>query len=109
MNYFDANALLTDKMHSKLESIGVKPIDDLQDSSIGVHWFVVTSQVQKRTKRGAPYLLLKIVGSAGVSKRMFLWGTKEDTTLPDLSVCVAQLKSDDFGISTTFNKLKIIA
>lgn len=114
----DVTGLVDHKLLSALEKKGVKTIDDLEFGETAVVWFVATMFAQKKgakpsigvikkTKNGKDYMQIYGMGPMGKAHRISVWGSKQ---LPDpFTVFCAEVKRDDYGISTTQWKLKKLA
>jgi len=103
---FNAAMLMPDEILQKLESKGVKSVDDLSDSDI--YWFIVSDAKPKKTKTGKPYLLLTITGLGGQNHRLFCWGWDGATEIPKYSVCISEISVDGYGNKTFMKKVKVL-
>ena len=103
---FDVTMLVPEEILQKLESKGVKSVDDLSDTDI--YWFIVTDVKPKKTKTGKSYLLLTIAGLGGKNHRLFCWGWDDKVVIPKYSICLTEITVDSFGNKTFVNRIKII-
>jgi len=103
---FNAAMLMPDEILQKLESKGVKSVDDLSESDI--YWFIVSDAKPKKTKTGKPYLLLTITGLGGQNHRLFCWGWNGETEIPKYSVCLSEITVDGYGNKTFMSKIKVL-
>lgn len=103
---FNPALLIPNEVLDKLESNGVRSIDDLSDNDI--YWFIISDVKQKKTKTGKPYLLLTVVGLGGQNKRIFCWGWDGITEFPKYSVCIAEITVDSYGNKTFMKKIKVL-
>jgi DNA polymerase-3 subunit alpha len=103
---FNAAMLMPDDILKRLESKGVKSVDDLSDSDI--YWFIIADAKPKKTKTGKPYLLLTITGLGGQNHRLFCWGWDGKTELSKYSVCLAEITVDAYGNKTFMSRIKIL-
>ena len=103
---------------NKLEEKGINSIEDLEMGQTNLAWFVTVlapvkkggepaSGIKKRTKNGKEYVQAFVAGPIGKPIRVSVWGCKE--LLEPFQLCVAELKRDDYGFSTTTWKLKVIS
>jgi len=103
---FNAVMLMPDEILQKLESRGVKSVDDLSKSDI--YWFIVSDVKPKKTKTGKNYLLLTITGLDGQNHRLFCWGWNGETEIPKYSVCLSEITVDGYGNKTFMSKIKVL-
>ena len=103
---FNSSVLMSQDLLEKLESRGVKSIDELEGSD--VYWFIVSDVKQKKTKNGKPYLLLMAAGLESQTKRIFCWGWDGRTEIPKYATCISEITVDDFGNKTFMSKVKVI-
>jgi DNA-directed DNA polymerase III PolC len=103
---FNAMALVPLELQEKLEERDVRTIDEHDGKDL--YWFVVTETKEKLTKNKKPYLLVTMVGTAGRSERMFLWGWSDRVDVPLYSVCVAEVDKNEYGCSTRMSKFKVL-
>lgn len=114
----DVTLMFDQAIFNKLEEKGISSIEDLEVGQSAIVWFVTilaaakkggaaVSGLKKRTKNGKEYVQAFVTGPVGKPLRMNLWGCKE--LLEPFRLCVAEVKRDDFGLSTTTWKLKVIA
>lgn len=107
MGYFDASAALDATMREKLTRLSVTSIDEHQ-GEVGIHWFVTVDAINKTTRNGKPYKMLKVAGASGDISSMFYWGSNHQTVIPMYVACVAEVRKDDWGYSTDVKKLKFL-
>jgi hypothetical protein len=98
--------LMPDDILKKLESKGVKSVDDLSGSDI--YWFIVSDAKPKKTKTGKNYLLLTITGIGGQNHRLFCWGWDGNREIPKYSVCLSEITVDGYGNKTFMSKVKVL-
>jgi len=103
---FNAAMLMPDDILKKLESKGVKSVDDLSGSDI--YWFIVSDAKPKKTKTGKNYLLLTITGIGGQNHRLFCWGWDGNREIPKYSVCLSEITVDGYGNKTFMSKVKVL-
>lgn len=103
----NASSLIPEGAMTKLANMNISPIDDYHGEDL--YWLIVNDVIPKKTKKGKPYLLLTVSGESGVTQRMFMWNWDNKMNLPKYSVCVAEVKKNDFGTSTNQWKLRILS
>jgi hypothetical protein len=103
---FNVSTLLSSKVLKKLEEKEIRPIDEIDDHDL--YWFLVTDVKPKLTKNKKPYLLVTATGISGQSYRMFCWGWDGQTPLEVYSLCIAEVKKNDFGYQTSMSKVRLL-
>ena len=114
----DVTMLFDQKLFDKLEEKGIPPVEELEVGQTKLVWFVTVltavkkggepvAGIIKKTKNGKEYVQAFVTGPVGKPLRMNLWGCKE--LLEPFRLCVGEVKRDDFGLSSTNWKLKVIA
>ena len=83
-----------------------KPIDEYGDPS-DAYWWIVVKAVKKKTKRGAHYLRLRVMGANGKQEWMNCWGWNGEETVDPYTVCVGIVSSNHYGKSTKWSKMRI--
>ena len=105
---FDPSIIVSQDTTRKLAEKGVGSIDALAESGADLYWFIVENATPKKTKGGKEYLLINAMGESGTTKKMYCWNWP-GTELARYSFCVAELEPSDFGCSTRWRALKILA
>ena len=77
------------------------------DNPTGAYWWIVTKAVKKKTKRGAQYLRLRVMGSNGKQEWMNCWGWNGEDQVAPYTVCVGIVSSNHYGKSTKWTKMRI--
>jgi DNA polymerase-3 subunit alpha len=103
----NASSIASKVLLEKMSSMNIQPVDDHHGKDI--YWFIVTDVKPKKTKKGKPYLLITVSGDSGVSERMFMWGWDKTFNITKYSLCIAEIDKNDFGLSTTQWKIKIVS
>lgn len=114
----DVTMMFDQALFRKLDEKGVASVEDIEAGQAEVVWFVTvlaaakkgaepTSGLKKRTKNGKDYVQAFVTGPVGKPVRLSVWGCKE--LFEPFKLCVAEVKRDDYGLSTTTWKLKVIA
>gem|GEM_PF-3772446 len=67
---------------------------------------MIANAIPKLTKNKKPYLMLECISSSGKVQRMFCWGAPDK--LDPFTFAVAEVEPGDFGLSTRWQKLRII-
>ena len=83
-----------------------KPIDEYDDPS-DAYWWIVVKAVKKKTKRGAHYLRLRVMGANGKQEWMNCWGWNGEEPVDPYTVCVGIVSSNHYGKSTKWSKMRI--
>ena len=105
---FNASTLISEDVQERLASKDILCIDEIDSNGHDVYWFLVSDVKQKLTKNKKPYLLVTATGLDGKNFRMFCWGWDGQTELPLYSLCVAEVKKNDFGYQTSMSKIKLL-
>jgi hypothetical protein len=103
---FNAATLIPDKVQERLAQKDIHPIDEINGHDL--YWFLVSDVKEKLTKNNRPYLLVTATALSGANYRMFCWGWDGETELPLYSLCVAEVKKNDFGYQTSMRKIKVL-
>ncbi len=114
----DVLNLIDPTLLAALENKGIKSIDDLEPGDPSLVWMVSTpfspkkgvppaTGIKRVSKAGKEYLQIYVAGPTGKSYRVTVWGSKE---LPEpFTLFCAEVKKDDFGLSTSLWKMRKIA
>lgn len=102
----DVLALVGPEILEKLEQHGIKSIDDLEEGDTEICWFCVKSQIMKKTKNGKAYVRMTIVGPSTKEINMNIWGARELLHIEEYTICLAEVKRDNYGCSTLSFKVK---
>jgi DNA polymerase-3 subunit alpha len=103
---FNASTLISGEVQERLVEKGIQCIDGIEANGHDLYWFLVSDVKEKLTKNKRPYLLVTATGLDGKNFRMFCWGWDGETELPLYSLCVAEIKKNDFGYQTSMSKVK---
>ena len=82
------------------------PIDEYEDPT-DAYWWIVVKAVKKKTKRGAHYLRLRVMGANGKQEWMNCWGWNGEEPVDPYTVCVGIVSSNHYGKSTKWSKMRI--
>lgn len=102
----DVTSLLDPAVFAKLEEKGVRSIDEWDKKDY--YWFCVQEAIPKKTKAGKNYLILKVTGPVGKVYKLNAWGWDGVRKFDPLSMCLAEVDSNDFGFSTVLWRCKEI-
>ena len=83
-----------------------KAIDEY-DNPADAYWWIVVQAVKKKTKKGANYLRLKVMGANGKQEWMNCWGWNGEDKVSPYTVCVGIVSSNHYGKSTKWTKMRI--
>jgi DNA polymerase-3 subunit alpha len=114
----DVLSLIDHSLLSAFETKGINSIDALEPGDPQVVWFVAVPVAPKKgtkpsvglkktTKTGKEYVQIFALGPTGKVNRITVWGCKN---LPEpFTIFCAEVKKDDFGMSTTQWKMREIS
>ena len=68
---------------------------------------ISNESVKKKTKKGAQYLRLKVMGANGKQEWMNCWGWNGEDQVAPYTVCVGIVSSNHYGKSTKWTKMRI--
>jgi DNA polymerase-3 subunit alpha len=105
---FNASTLISEEVQERMNEKGVRCIDGVDEYGHDLYWFLVSDVKPKLTKNKKPYLLVTATGLDGKNFRMFCWGWDGETELPLYSLCIAEIKKNDFGYQTSMRKVKLL-
>jgi DNA polymerase III alpha subunit len=91
----------------RLQDKNVKTLDEIDGTDI--YWFIVKNSIPKTTKNGKAYLLLEALAPSGKVSKIFCWKWDGERQVKPYTLCIAEVAKSDFGMSTSFWKLKEIA
>lgn len=106
MGTVDIERLIPSRIVKLLREREIGPLDDI--GSAGIHWFMVTKVMLKKTKTGKPYHLLECISASSKVHRMFCWDSSNNAPLPTYTLLIAEVENGKFGMSTKYNKVKVI-
>lgn len=114
----DVTTMFDPKVMDRLVAKGVRSVEDLEPGEEDVVWFVTVLSaggkkggtpvpgVMKRTKNRKEYLQAFVTGPVGKPMRLNVWGGKQ--LMDPFRLCVGTVKRDDYGLSTTTWKVKVV-
>jgi hypothetical protein len=114
----DVTTMFDPEIFGRMDNKGVGSIEDLELGETDVVWFVTVlatvkkggepvAGLKKRSKAGKDYVQVFVTGPIGKPIRLSVWTAKE--LLEPFRLYVAEVKKDDFGVSTGLWKVKLIA
>lgn len=114
----DLTAMFDHTIMKKLSDKGVTSVEDLEVGDEAIAWFITvaapakkggqpTTGAIKTTKNGKTYVQAFVTGVVGKPLRLNVWGGKE--LFEPFKLCYAQVKRDDYGLSTTIWKVRELA
>ena len=113
----DIMMMFEQSLFDKLAARNVGSIEDIEVGGTEVAWFVTvvagkkgkvpTAGSMKKTRNGKEYAQIYAAGPTGKPLRVNVWGAKE--LFEPFGLYAAEIKRDDFGLSTTTWKTKEIA
>ena len=104
---FNVNDIISDEILNKIQTRGIKPINEMEPNSKGLCWFVILKSTVRLTKNKKKYLSLQVVGNDGSEYRMFLWGWN-GVPIEPYTFCGAEVSHNSFGYSTKQKVLKTL-
>jgi hypothetical protein len=111
----DVATMIDPRLLDALTSRGINSIDEIEMGESKVIWFVVmptspkkgvkpVAGIKRKTKNGKDYVQVFGAGPVGKAHRISVWGCKE---IPEaFTAFCAEVKRDDYGMSTTVWKMK---
>jgi len=103
---FNIESAIPEKVSRWLQEKDVRSIDDCDRHDI--YWFMIVNAVPKLTKNKKPYLLLECMANSGKVHKIFCWGAAAGSSLNRFTFAAAEVEKSDFGMSTRWQKLKVI-
>jgi ribosomal protein S13 len=114
----DLTTMFDTDLFNKLQAKGVGSVEDLETGQTDLVWFITVAASSKKgakpstgtikkTKNGKTYVQAFVTGMIGKPMRVNVWGGKE--LFEPFKLYVAEVKRDDFGLSTTAWKAKEVA
>ena len=71
------------------------------DKDLGIAWFIPREIIQKKTKNGKPFWVVKVVDDTSTTTSIRCWGIKDDDAIYLNRPYAAKLQySEDWGFST---------
>lgn len=102
----DVSALLEPAVMQRLEDKGVRSIDEWNAKDY--YWFCIMEAIPKQTKAGKNYLILKVIGPVGKEYKVNAWGWDGVRKFEPLTIVIAEVDRNDYGMSTTLWRCKEI-
>ena len=98
---YPIHLIMTDTMLNKLDKMKVMPLGEY-DKDLNLSWFIVKECIEKRTKNGKLYWLLKTIDSSNKMNTIKCWGIdpKKDKVLPNRAYMARLDFSPKWGFST---------
>ena len=97
---FPFDLVLTKQIRSAIDRHMVPPLGNW-DKSLGVAWFIPREVLQKTTKNGKPYWIVKVIDDTSTTTAIKCWGVKDDDQIYLNRPYAAKLDhSADWGFST---------
>ena len=92
---------MTDTMLNKLDKMKVMPLGEY-DKDLNLSWFIVKECIEKRTKNGKLYWLLKTIDSSNKMNTIKCWGInpQKDKVIPNRAYMARLEHSPKWGFST---------
>ena len=113
----DIISLIDSNVLNAFETRGIKSIEEVEQGDPQLCWMVVSptspkkgatpvTGIKKSSKAGKEYVQIYVAGPTGKVQRVTVWGQKD---LPDaFTLFCAEVKRDDFGLSTSQWKMRKI-
>lgn len=99
--------ILEPEVQARLAARGVPSVDELVQGQKRIAWFVLQDSKHLVTKKNSrPYQMLFAVGASGTTHRINVWGAGPDVTLERNAPYLAEVKRNDFGMSTRISQLR---
>ncbi len=97
---FPFDLVLTEQIKESIKKHCVPPLGNW-DKDLGVAWFIPREVLQKKTKNGKPYWIVKVIDDTSTMTGIKCWGVEEDDQIYLNRPYAARLDySADWGFST---------
>ena len=98
---FPFDLVMDDQVLNKLEEYFVPPLGEW-DSNLGVAWFIPREVIQKKTKNGKLYWIVKTIDSTSSAEAIKCWGVnpKRDSIILNRPYMARLDYNEQWGFST---------
>jgi len=98
---FPMDLVLDENILKRLEYYQVPPLGEW-DNDLGVAWFIPREVIEKKTKNGKPYWIIKTIDSTSIQSSIKCWGVKPERDIIHLNrPYMSRLDYDEqWGFST---------
>ena len=98
---FPMALVMSEKVRTELTAHGVPPLGEF-DTDIGAAWFIPREVIEKRTKKGKLYWILRVIDSTSTTTSIKCWGVKPEIDVVHINhPYMAKLDYDaQWGFST---------
>lgn len=98
---FPMGLVMSEKVQGELEHYGIPPLGEF-DEDLGAAWFIPREVIEKKTKNGKLYWILRVIDSTSTTTSIKCWGVKPDLDVVHLNhPYMAKLDYDSqWGFST---------
>lgn len=105
----DLDLIVTPDIRKYLDSAGVAPIEHWTNEKKPC-WAVVDNCTQATTKKGKPFLRMRLYGESGTFQTCFIWNFRKgvDKLVPENTLIIANFKKSNFGLSTYLSRLEVL-
>lgn len=105
----DVDLVVPQQILVKLNQKGIPSIDDIEEDSKTVCWFVVVDAKLMKTRNGKPYVRLTCMGAGGAQQTINIWGYKPGVSaIERYSAYLAEVEHNSYGLSTAEWKMRKI-
>mgnify|MGYP000697474104 CR=1 FL=1 len=99
--------ILDPVVQARLADRDVRSVDDMQEGTKAIAWFVLVEAKHLVTKKnGRPYVMAIVAGPSGTTHRINVWGAGPDVNLQLNTAYIAELERNDYGLSTRINQVR---
>jgi DNA polymerase III subunit alpha len=99
----NTETIMSEGLLEKLDDKNIQSVDNFSEEDI--YWGLLVDYVKRKTKNNKPYIILTFLGTSGKKHKVFCWNTPSDAQLDKYRIFAIQLKSGDFGFSTSWKKI----
>jgi len=98
---FPLGLVMSEEVRGQLDSYGVPPLGEF-DVDLGAAWFIPREVIEKKTKKGKLYWILRVIDSTSTTTSIKCWGVKPEIDVVHINhPYMARLDYDDqWGFST---------
>lgn len=101
---FNVESKIPQRVRNWLHEREIEPLDDFDGEDL--HWFLILKSVQKKSKKGKPYLLLDCVSSTGEIHKVFCWDASEEEAPEPFTFVIAEISGSVQWPSTKLRKMR---
>ena len=98
---FPMGLVMSEKVQKELDTHGIPPLGEF-DTDLGAAWFIPREVIEKKTKKGKLYWILRVIDSTSTTTSIKCWGVKPEIDVVHINhPYMAKLDYDaQWGFST---------